>query len=158
MPGMHSRLVAITLFSEPVDLRAAVLIKLFNAFQHVKWPCKQSGWRGAGGGTFTGDATYYYDGTIGACSMNTKPSGFRTVAVNSQQWNGGALCGTCVQGSYTEGSGTCGSPACSTPTHLLSCTHRCMHVERINVHPYTPYRTFRMPPAAEACVWIMHNC
>lgn len=57
----------------------------------------------AGGSTFNGDATYYSDGTIGACSQNNKPSGFRTVALNSQQWDNGALCGTCIEGSYLEG-------------------------------------------------------
>lgn len=59
-----------------------------------------------GGGSYKGDATYYSDGTIGACSMDVRPDGYRTVAVNSKQWDNGAMCGTCVEGYYTETSGT----------------------------------------------------
>ena len=63
----------------------------------------------AGGGTFSGDATYYSDDTIGACSQTFKPDGFRTVAVNSPQWDNSNLCGTCIEGSYTENGNQCAS-------------------------------------------------
>lgn len=52
---------------------------------------------------FTGDATYYSDGTIGQCSQRRKPPGFRKVALNERQFGDGRMCGTCVQGSYREG-------------------------------------------------------
>ena len=58
------------------------------------------------GQSFVGEATYYGAGNDnrGACGGNGKPTGpggITTVAINSQQWEGGANCGICIEGRGT---------------------------------------------------------
>jgi hypothetical protein len=58
------------------------------------------------GQSFVGEATYYGQGNDnrGACGGNGKPTGpggITTVAINSQQWEGGANCGFCLEGRGT---------------------------------------------------------
>jgi hypothetical protein len=99
------------LLHEQSHLSPALFSALLYSFELI-WFVKgthETGLVVAGGGTFSGDATYYEDGTIGACSQKKKPAGFRTVAINSQQWAGGSLCGTCIEGSYTENGQPYGS-------------------------------------------------
>ena len=66
------------------------------------------------GQSFAGDATYYGAGNDrrGACGGNGKPTGpggITTVAINSQQWEGGNNCGICIEGRGT-GVGAGGNP------------------------------------------------
>ena len=71
---------------------------------------------------YTGEATYYSDGTIGACSQKTRPEGFRAVALNSKQWNNGTLCGTCIEGSYKEGYPVGSGKECAVlPQQVILC-------------------------------------
>ena len=66
------------------------------------------------GQSFAGEATYYGAGNDnrGACGGNGKPTGpggITTVAINSQQWEGGNNCGICIEGRGT-GVGAGGNP------------------------------------------------
>lgn len=66
------------------------------------------------GQSFMGEATYYGAGNDnrGACGGNGKPTGpggIATVAINSQQWEGGNNCGICIEGRGT-GVGAGGNP------------------------------------------------
>ena len=68
---------------------------------------------------YTGDLTYYGgDGSNGACSQSWVPSGYTTVAMNSDQYDNGGACGTCVYGCFTDDDGArSGSP--SSNTHVV---------------------------------------
>ena len=50
--------------------------------------------------SFSGDGTFYGDGGHGAEGACMLPVGFngipRTVAINNDQWEGGAVCGKCI--------------------------------------------------------------
>lgn len=66
------------------------------------------------GQSFTGEATYYGAGNdrrsaCGGYGKSTGPGGVTTVAINSRQWEGGANCGICIEGSGT-GVGAGGNP------------------------------------------------
>jgi hypothetical protein len=59
-----------------------------------------------GGWEYGGDLTHYGGaGKWGACTSTWVPPGYTTVAVNSQQWDEGMMCGTCVHACYTDNDG-----------------------------------------------------
>ena len=58
---------------------------------------------------FVGKGTWYGGaGAGGACSSGFNFNGFRTVAMNSAQYENGKACGGCVRGCFTQrGKTTC---------------------------------------------------
>jgi len=67
---------------------------------------------------FGGEMTYYGAGqdSRGACGGNgfpTGPGGIATVAINSPQWDGGALCGRCIRVT-SKGTGAGANPPPTT--------------------------------------------
>lgn len=50
--------------------------------------------------------TYYGGaGKSGSCTSSYVPPGYATVAMNSPQYNGGKVCGMCINACFTDNGG-----------------------------------------------------
>jgi hypothetical protein len=57
---------------------------------------------------YSGDLTFYGGaGSGGACTQTLVPPGFKTVAMNAAQYDGGGACGMCISACYNDGSKKC---------------------------------------------------
>ena len=55
---------------------------------------------------FSGELTYYGGaGKGGSCTSDYVPPGYTTVAMNAKQYNGGRVCGMCVNACFTDNHG-----------------------------------------------------